>query len=115
MGPIIISENKVGQEALETRTAKLTEEEKYEGILEKTREQQLEVELDEARKAMLAKYPQRKTVETEKQGNSVITWIYINNGQIVTVYKKVEHNWGGVYYFVDGESTNRRYWEHATL
>jgi hypothetical protein len=114
VGPIVISENKVGDEARATRTGQMTDEEKYDSMMKRTEEEQQEFAADEAMKAMLAKYSERKTVETETVGNSFVTYVYINYGPFVKTFKKVEHNWGGVYYFVDGQATNQRYWEHET-
>lgn len=113
-GPITISDPKVGKEALQTKTAQLTEDEKYDGQLERTEAQQQEFYEDQEQKRLKEKYTTRKTVETEKAGNSLITWIYMNTGNFVKTYKKVEHNWGGVYFFIDGQATNQRFWEHET-
>ncbi len=113
-GPITISDPKVGKEALQTKTAQLTEDQKYDGQLKRTEAQQQEFYEDQEQKRLKEKYTTRKTVETEKAGNSLITWIYMNTGNFVKTYKKVEHNWGGVYFFIDGQATNQRFWEHET-
>lgn len=114
IGPIIISDDKVGEEARQTRTGQMTEDDKYDGMVKRTEEQVIEFQASEEMKALMAQYPDRRSEETEKVGNSVITWVYINNGDFITTYKKVVHNWGGVYFFVDGKATNQRFWEHES-
>ncbi|MEQ9187117.1 MAG: hypothetical protein RLP15_05230 [Cryomorphaceae bacterium] len=113
-GPIIISDEKVGDEALQTRTGQMTEDDKYDGMIKRTEEQIVEFVASEEMKALMAQYPDRRTVATEVVGNSEITWVYINNGEFIVTFKKVKHNWGGVYYFVDGQATNQRFWEHES-
>jgi len=111
---VIISDNKVGQEARDTQTGQMSEDDKYDGLVKRAEAQQAEFYEDETRKALVDKYPEKKTVETYKEGNSTVTMVYINKGDYVTTYKKVEHNWGGTYFFIDGQSTNQRFWEHET-
>ena len=110
-----IGEVKSGEAARRSSPAGImTEEDKYDsqqGILDR---QQQEFTATEQQQELLLKYPKRKTVETEEVGNSVVTLVYMNVDNRVTVYKKVEHNWGGVFYFVDDRSTNQRYWEFQT-
>ena len=113
-GPIIISDPKVGEEARKTKTAQLTEDEKFDGQMKRTEAQQQEFFEDQRQLQLKEKYKTRKTIETEKAGTSVITWIYMNTGSFVKTYKKVEHNWGGIYFFIDGQATNQRFWEHET-
>lgn len=112
--PVEISDLKVGEEALKTKTANLSEEEIYDGINKRVEEQQLERALSEEQMRLMEKYPSRRSVEIDSVGNSVVTKVFMNNGQFIKVYKKVEHNWGGVYYFVDEQATNQRFWEHET-
>ena len=113
-GQIIISDPKVGEEARKTKTAQLTEDEKFDGQMKRTEAQQQEFFEDQRQLQLKEKYKTRKTIETEKAGTSVITWIYMNTGSFVKTYKKVEHNWGGIYFFIDGQATNQRFWEHET-
>ena len=113
-GPIIISDPKVGEEARKTKTAQLTEDEKFDGQMKRTEAQQQEFFEDQRQLQLKEKYKTRKTIETEKAGTSVITWIYMNTGSFIKTYKKVEHNWGGIYFFIDGQATNQRFWEHET-
>ncbi|NQV53004.1 MAG: hypothetical protein HQ500_07460 [Flavobacteriales bacterium] len=113
-GPIIISDDKVGEAARQTKTGQMTEDDKYDGMVKRTEDQVVEFQASEEMKALMAKYPDRRSEETEKVGNSEITWVYINSGEFITTYKKVVHNWGGVYFFVDGKATNQRFWEHES-
>lgn len=112
--PVIISDVKVGDAARQTRSAQMTDDEKYDGIAKRSDEQQKEKAADDEQGRLMETYRQRKTVETDSVDNTFVTRIFINNGQFVTTYKKVQHSWGGVYYFIDGRATNRRFWEHET-
>lgn len=111
---VIVSEPVVGEKALQTNAAKLSEEDKYDGVMNQVESDYEEMEVEAEQRRLIEKYPERKTVETEKEGNSVITYVYINRGDFVTVYKKVEHSWGGKFYFIDERPTNQRFWEHET-
>ena len=114
VGPIIISDEKVGEEARNTQTGRMTENEKFDGMMKRSEQDLREFQASEEMKALLAKYPDRKTTEIEKVGNSIVTWVYMNRGVYITTFKKIQHNWGGIYYFVDGQATNQRFWEHET-
>ena len=111
-GTVILGDVRVGEEA--SLTARLSEDEKFDGMMRRAEIQQEEFYEEEEQKQLRDDYPRRKTVETEEAGNSVITWVYINYGEFVKTYKRVKHNWGGEYFFIDGQATNRRYWEHET-
>lgn len=113
-GAVVLSEVKRGEEALETPSAQLTEEDKFDGMMKRAEIQQAELAESESQKQLQERYAKRKTVETEKVGNSTVTYVYINRGDFVTVYKKVVHNWGGVFFFIDDRPTNQRFWEHET-
>ncbi|GAB5539872.1 MAG: hypothetical protein Salg2KO_19750 [Salibacteraceae bacterium] len=113
-GAVIISENRVGAAAMNSPSANLTEEEKYDGVMNRVAEDNERMAMEEEQRRLKEKYPERKTFETQKEGNSTVTYVYINRGEFVNVYKKVEHTWGGVFYFVDEQATNRRFWEHET-
>ncbi len=92
----------------------LSEDDVYDGIEKRVAQQAIEGEMEQRQNELAKKYPATKTVEQEKVGNSMVTYVYINDNGFVTVYKKVEHNWGGVYYFVDDRPTTARYWDHQT-
>lgn len=111
----IIGDVKMGEQAIKSSPAAvMTQEDKFDAQVKIAERQQTEFSQEEKQKSLQEKYKERKTVETEEVGNSIITYIYINRGNFVTVYKKVEHNWGGVFYFVDDRSTNQRFWEYST-
>ncbi len=76
---------------------------------------------EEANKKMLTKYPDSKTTEYIKSKNKNTTKVVINKNNRVTIYLKVEHNWGGVYYFIDNSHlginnisiTNREFFDRT--
>src|SRR3989339_379604 len=47
-----------------------------------------------------AKYPQEKSVETIKEKTKTTTQVVINKNGKITVFSKVEHNWGATFYFL---------------
>ena len=53
------------------------------------------------------KYPEGKTVENYNLKNQKITRIIINHNGVANEYRKVEHSWGGVYYFKNGQSISK--------
>jgi hypothetical protein len=111
----IIGDVKMGEQAIKSSPAAvMSQEDKFDAQVKIAERQQEEFSQEEKQKSLQEKYKERKTVETETVGSSVITYIYINRGNFVTVYKKVVHNWGGVFYFVDDRSTNQRFWEYST-
>ncbi|MDP4687252.1 MAG: hypothetical protein NWS53_10155 [Salibacteraceae bacterium] len=111
----IIGDVKMGEQAIKSSPAAvMTQEDKFDAQVKIAERQQEEFSQEEKQKSLQEKYKERKTVETETVGSSIITYIYINRGNFVTVYKKVVHNWGGVFYFVDDRSTNQRFWEYST-
>lgn len=54
----------------------------------------------EAEKRMAEIYPDEKTEEVFKEPNKTTTRIIVNREGKVIVYSKVEHKWGGVFYFM---------------
>ncbi len=68
---------------------------------------------------LIKKYPNTKTVEEiEKQGKHIIR-IIMNIDNKVTVYLKVKHNWGAIYFFMDKpghelQSINEVYYNNMT-
>ena len=113
-GAVIVSEPRVGKAALSSPGAQLNEDDKYDSVVKQVEAQDIQMEEDRQQSRLKEKYPRRKTVETEKAGTSTNTYIYVNRGDFVNVYKKVEHNWGGVFFFIDERPTNQRFWEHET-
>jgi hypothetical protein len=53
------------------------------------------------------KYPEGKTVENYELKDQKITRIIINHNGIANEYRKVEHSWGGVFYFKNGQSISK--------
>ncbi len=113
-GAVIVSEPRVGKAAMSSPGAQMTEADKYDSVLKQVEAQDVKMMEDVQQKRLMEKYPERKTVETEKAGTSTITYVYINRGDFVNVYKKVVHDWGGVFFFIDERPTNQRFWEHET-
>jgi len=113
-GAVIVSEPRVGKAAMSSPGAQMTEDDKYDSVLKQVEAQDVKMMEDVQQKRLMEKYPERKTVETEKAGTSTITYVYINRGDFVNVYKKVVHDWGGVFFFIDERPTNQRFWEHET-
>ena len=113
-GAVIVSEPRVGKAALSSPGAQLNEDDKYDNVLKQVEAQDIQMEEDRQQSRLKEKYPRRKTVETEKAGTITNTYVYVNRGDFVNVYKKVEHNWGGVFFFIDERPTNQRFWEHET-
>ena len=60
------------------------------------------------------KYPEGKTVENYDLKNQKIVRIIINKNGIATEYRKVIHDWGGVYYFKNGQSISKTIFTNET-
>ena len=61
------------------------------------------------------KYPQGLTEETYTEGAKTIVKRVIVEGEIGVEYKKVTHNWGGVYYFKNGNPVNYFVWQKEAI
>lgn len=59
-------------------------------------------------------YPQGKTVNKSKKGNKEITQVIVVKGSKGTEYQKIKYNWGGVYYFRNGDPITKLIWDKAT-
>jgi len=71
-------------------------------------------EEEETPEAIADEYPDGITEETYKEGNkTIVKRVKVANG-LATVYKKVVHSWGGVFYFKDGKSITVGAWEEET-
>lgn len=57
--------------------------------------------VEQEQKRLAKKYPAKKTVENIDQVGKHITRVIINIDNKVSVYLKVEHNWGATFYFKD--------------
>ncbi|MBI4646127.1 MAG: hypothetical protein HY738_05880 [Bacteroidia bacterium] len=74
---------------------------------------------EERQKQLREQYPDERTVEVMKSEGKIITKIIINRNNEVTVFLKVEHNWGGTFYFIDYSpeplvSISKDYFERRT-
>ncbi|MFH2143802.1 MAG: hypothetical protein ABIJ97_15365 [Bacteroidota bacterium] len=63
--------------------------------------EELEIEKKKKEEELKIKYPDEKTVEYFEANGKKTTRVVINRNKRISVYLKVEHNWGGVYYFID--------------
>lgn len=60
-------------------------------------------------------YPPGLTEEVEKYPNKVVVKRIIVADNAATVYERVDHNWGGTFYFKNNESITQRTWEMESL
>lgn len=51
--------------------------------------------------SLVRKFPDYKTETIEQDLYKKVTRVYINKNNRVTIFMKVEHAWGGIYYFID--------------
>lgn len=63
--------------------------------------EELETERKKKVEELKIKYPDEKTIEIFEEKGKKTTRVVINRENKITVYLKVEHPWGGVYYFID--------------
>ncbi len=59
------------------------------------------IDEEKINKELAKKYPNTKTVENITAKHKKIKKVIINKNGKVTIYLKVMHDWGGIYYFVD--------------
>ncbi|HLV53722.1 MAG TPA: hypothetical protein VKY29_06865 [Cryomorphaceae bacterium] len=59
-------------------------------------------------------YPQGVTETVEKEGNKTITTRIVVKDQKGNSYRKVAHDWGGVFYFKNGKAVTQRVWDEET-
>ncbi|MCA1752503.1 MAG: DUF1682 domain-containing protein [Flavobacteriales bacterium] len=72
------------------------------------------VSLEEYQKELAEKYPSGITEETLIEGNkTIVKRIVVREGE-GNEYKRVEHNWGGVFYFKNGDAVTERVWKSET-
>lgn len=70
--------------------------------------------LEDFKKDLAEKYPTGLTETTTKEGNkTIITRIIVSDGK-GNEYKKVIHNWGGIFYFKNGDAVPERVWKQET-
>ena len=61
------------------------------------------------------KYLQGLTEETYTEGSKTIVKRVIVEGEVGIEYKKITHNWGGVYYFKNGTPVNHFVWQKEAI
>jgi hypothetical protein len=83
--------------------------------MEKANTEGLEtLSIEDYQKELGSKFPNGITETTSKEGNKTITTrIVVKDGK-GNEYKKVTHNWGGVFYFKNGEAVTERVWKQET-
>lgn len=72
------------------------------------------ISLEDYQKELAQKYPSGITEEEYKEGNKSITKRIVVRGGKGNEYKRVEHSWGGVFYFKNGEAITDRVWKSET-
>lgn len=65
-------------------------------------------------KELASKYPSGITENVSKEGNKLIITRVVVKDTIGNEYKKVVHDWGGVFYFKNGEAVTERVWTQET-
>jgi tetratricopeptide (TPR) repeat protein len=80
----------------------------------------LQTEREKIEEELKQKYPDQKTVEIINEKHKKITKVIMNRDNKITVYLKVEHDWGGVFYFIDRrpfpvQSITKNYFIRHTL
>jgi len=69
---------------------------------------------DDLREELGQKYPDGITEETTTEGNKTIIKRVVVSNNLGNEYKRVIHNWGGVFYFKNGEAVTERVWTEET-
>ncbi len=65
-------------------------------------------------KELASKYPSGITEKVSKEGNKTIVTRVVVSDNIGNEYKKVIHDWGGVFFFKNGEAVTERVWTQET-
>lgn len=72
------------------------------------------VSLEEYQRELADKYPSGITEEVSTEGNkTIVKRIVVREGR-GNEYKRVEHGWGGVFYFKNGDAVTERVWKAET-
>lgn len=69
---------------------------------------------EDFQKELAEKYPRGITETVSKEGNKTIVKRIVVAEGIGNEYKKVVHNWGGVFYFKNGDAVTERVWKQET-
>lgn len=73
-----------------------------------------QVSLEEYQKQLAEKYPSGITEETMTEGNkTIVKRVVVKDGK-GNEYKRVEHSWGGVFFFKNGDAVTDRVWKSET-
>jgi tetratricopeptide (TPR) repeat protein len=69
--------------------------------------------------SLIKRYPNERTIEIINEDYKKITKVIINRDNMVSIYLKVEHQWGGIFFFKDNtpfplENISKSYFEVAT-
>jgi hypothetical protein len=70
--------------------------------------------MEDYRKELAQKYPNGVTETVTTEGNKVITQRVIVKDGKGDEFRKVEHSWGGVFFFKNGEAVPERVWKQET-
>jgi hypothetical protein len=70
--------------------------------------------IEEYRKELAETYPGGITETVSEEGNKVITTRVVVRDGHGDEYKKVVHNWGGVFFFKNGDAVTERVWNQET-
>lgn len=65
-------------------------------------------------KELATKFPSGITEKVSKEGNKTIITRVVVKDNIGNEYKKVVHDWGGVFFFKNGEAVTERVWTQET-
>lgn len=73
------------------------------------------VSMEDYRKELGEQFPSGITETVSEEGNKIITTrIVVKDGR-GDRYKKVEHSWGGVFFFKNGDAVTERVWNQETV
>lgn len=73
-----------------------------------------QVSVQQMQSDLAKKYPQGVTETKYKEGNKMITERVVVKGNVGDTYRKVEHAWGGIFYFKDGQPITEDTWKRET-
>lgn len=74
----------------------------------------VQLSIADLQKELGSQYPTGVTEEVTKEGNKTITKRIVVANNLGNEYKKVVHDWGGVFYFKNGEAVTERVWIQET-
>lgn len=71
--------------------------------------------IEDYRKELAETFPSGITETVSEEGNKVITKRVVVHDGKGDEYKKVAHNWGGVFFFKNGDAVTERVWDQETV